>query len=122
MTLVQKNAFQAAPILRELQQFMKEFAFIHDHGHVPEALSAVPFLGSFYDDQLDDVLDSSSYIQCEPGDVIIDEGAIDSRIYILLSGAVDVRKEGKSLTTIRRLGEVFGELAVVNEDRRSASV
>lgn len=101
---------------------MKEYAFIHDHGAVPDALRSVPFLGSFSDDQLDDVLDSSSYLQCEPGDVIIEEGAIDSRIYILLSGTLDVCKEGKVLTTISRAGEVFGELAVVNQDRRSASV
>ena len=101
---------------------MKEFAFIHEHGAVPDALRSVPFLGSFNDDQLDDVLDSSSYLSCEPGDVIIEEGAIDSRIYILLSGSLDVCKGGKVLTTIGRAGEVFGELAVVNEDRRSASV
>jgi CRP/FNR family transcriptional regulator, cyclic AMP receptor protein len=101
---------------------MKEFAFIHEHGAVPDALRAVPFLGSFDDDQLDDVLDSSSYLQCEPGDVIIEEGEIDSRIYILLSGTIEVCKGGKLIVAISRAGEVFGELAVVNEDRRSASV
>lgn len=101
---------------------MKEYAFIHDHGRVPEALRALPFLGSFDDEQLDDVLDSSSYIQCETGDVIIHEGAIDSRIYILLGGEVNVCREGKTLATINRIGEVFGELAVVNQDRRSATV
>ena len=101
---------------------MKEYAFIHDHGRVPEALRTLPFLGSFDDEQLDDVLDSSSYIQCEPGDAIILEGAIDSRIYILLQGEVDVCKEGKILATIGRTGEVFGELALVNQDRRSATV
>ena len=101
---------------------MKEFAFIHEQGQVPESLRAVPFLGSFDDEQLDDVLNSSNYIQCEPGDVIIKEGAVDSRIYILLSGEVEVIKDGKTLTSIKRPGEVFGELAVVNEDRRSASV
>jgi CRP-like cAMP-binding protein len=101
---------------------MKEFAYIHEHGHVPDALRALPFLGFFDDEQLDDVLDSSNYVQCEPGDVMIDEGAIDSRIYILLRGEVEVRREGKLLATIGRAGEVFGELALVNEDRRSASV
>lgn len=101
---------------------MKEFAFIHEHGQVPESLRAVPFLESFSDDQLDDVLNSSSYIQCEPGDSIIKEGAVDSRIYLLLSGSVSVCRDGKTLTTISRPGEVFGELAVVNDDRRSASV
>lgn len=101
---------------------MKEYAFIHEHGKVPAALRELPFLGSFDDQQLDDVLDSSSYIQCEPGDEIIAEGAIDSRIYILLSGEVEVCKEGKVMAAIDRPGEVFGELAVVNRERRSASV
>jgi CRP-like cAMP-binding protein len=101
---------------------MKEYAFIHEHGQVPDSLRTVPFLESFSDDQLDDVLNSSSYIHCEPEDVIIQEGAVDSRIYILLNGSVEVRKDGKTLTTIKRPGEVFGELAVVNDDRRSASV
>ena len=101
---------------------MKEYAFIHEHGQVPDSLRTVPFLETFSDEQLDDVLNSSSYIQCEPEDVIIQEGAVDSRIYILLSGSVDVRKDGKTLATIKRPGEVFGELAVVNDDRRSASV
>ncbi len=101
---------------------MKEFAYIHEHGHVPNALRTLPFLGSFDEDQLDDVLDSSNYVECEPGDVMIDEGAIDSRIYILLKGEVEVCRDGKVLATIGRAGEVFGELAVVNEDRRSASV
>lgn len=101
---------------------MKEFAFIHEHGQVPPSLRSLPFLGSFNDDQLDDVLNSSSYINCEAGDTIIKEGTFDSRIYILLSGAVNVCKDGKVLATIERTGEVFGEIAVVNEDRRSASV
>jgi CRP-like cAMP-binding protein len=101
---------------------MKEFAFIHEHGQVPDSLRSVPFLGSFSEDQLDDVLNSSSYIQCESGDAIIQEGAVDSRIYILLSGAMDVCKDGKTVATISRTGEVFGELALVNEDKRSATV
>ena len=101
---------------------MKEFAIIHEHGQVPDSLRSVPFLGSFGDEELDDVLNSSSYIQCEPGDKIITEGTIDSRIYILLSGVVAVNKDGKDLTYIKRPGEVFGEMAVVNQERRSTNV
>ncbi len=101
---------------------MKEFAYIHDHGDLPASLRAIPFLSSFTEDQLDDVLNSSSLIQCDPGDVIIKEGSIDSRFYILLSGELEVRVAGKKVAAIARSGEVFGELAVVNQDRRLASV
>lgn len=101
---------------------MKEYAFIHEHGKIPDVLRAVPFLGSFNDDQLDDVLNASSYIKCDPGDAIIEDGTIDSRIYILLRGAVHISKDGQIFAKISEPGEIFGELAVLNEDRRSASV
>ncbi len=101
---------------------MKEFAYIHDERQNPSPLRAVPALASFSDDQLDDVLNSSSLLQCEPGDHIIKEGSIDSRIYVLLSGELEVRVGSKKVAAITRIGEVFGELALVNHDKRLASV
>ncbi len=101
---------------------MKEFAYIHDEKQNPSPLRAVPALSSFSDDQLDDVLNSSSLLQCEQGDHIIKEGSIDSRIYVLLSGELEVRVGSKKVAAITRIGEVFGELALVNHDKRLASV
>lgn len=101
---------------------MKEYAYIHDEKQNPSPLKAVPALASFTDDQLDDVLNSSSLLQCEPGDHIIQEGSIDSRIYVLLSGELEVRVGEKKVASITRIGEVFGELALVNQDKRLASV
>lgn len=101
---------------------MKEYAYIHEEGRLPAPLKAVPFLNSFTDEQLDEVLNSSSLLQCDPGDTIIQEGTIDSRIYVLLSGNLEVRVSGKTVAAISRPGDVFGELALVNQDKRAASV
>lgn len=101
---------------------MKEYAYIHEDGTLPTELKTVPFLNSFNEEQLDDLLTSSNIIQAEPGDVIIREGTIDSRIYILLSGELEVRVGEKRVAAISRSGEVFGELALVNQDKRVASV
>lgn len=101
---------------------MKEYAYIHEEGQLPAPLSSVPFLNSFTEDQLDEVLNSSSLLQCDAGDTIIREGSIDSRIYILLSGELEVNVAGKKVATIGRVGDVFGELALVNQDKRAASV
>jgi len=101
---------------------MKEYAYIHEEGSLPAPLKAVPFLNSFTDEQLDEVLNSSSLLQCDPGDVIIQEGSIDSRIYVLLSGQLEVHVGGKKVAAIARPGDVFGELALVNQDKRAASV
>ena len=100
---------------------MKEFAYIHDEKQ-GSPLTTVPALSCFNEEQLDEVLNSSSLLQCEPGDVIIKEGSIDSRIYILLSGELEVRVGDKKVAAIARAGEVFGELALVNQDKRLASV
>lgn len=100
---------------------MKEFAYIHDSKQ-GSPVKTVPALASFNEEQLDEVLNSSSLLQCEPGDVIIKEGTIDSRIYILLSGELEVRVGDKRVAAISRAGEVFGELALVNQDKRLASV
>ena len=83
---------------------MKEFAYIHDEKQNPSPLRAVPALSSFSDDQLDDVLNSSSLLQCEQGDHIIKEGSIDSRIYVLLSGELEVRVGSKKVAAITRIG------------------
>jgi CRP-like cAMP-binding protein len=101
---------------------MKEFAYIHDEGTRPAALQTVPLFKTFTEEQLDDVLNSSNLLQCDVGDAIIEEGSIDSRIYILLSGTLEVRVGGKHVVNIARSGEVFGELALVNQDKRLASV
>ena len=101
---------------------MKEFAYIPEEGARPAALQAVPFFNSFSDEQLDDVLNSSNLLQCDVGDAIIKEGSIDSRFYILLSGQLEVRVGEKHVASISRIGEVFGELALVNHDKRLASV
>ncbi len=101
---------------------MKEFAYIYDEGTRPAMLQTVPLFSTFTDEQLDDVLNSSNLLQCDVGDAIIKEGTIDSRIYILLSGDLEVRVGGKTVAKILRPGEVFGELALVNQDKRLASV
>lgn len=101
---------------------MKEFAYIHEEGATPAALQTVPLFKTFTEEQLDDVLNSSNLLQCDVGDAIIQEGSIDSRIYILLSGTLEVRVGGKHVANIARSGEVFGELALVNQDKRLASV
>ena len=101
---------------------MKEFAYIHDETNVPDTLRNVPFLESFSEEHLNDVLHSSAIIECDPGDVIIEEGEEASRIFILLAGEVGVVKNGDTLVTMNNTGDIFGELAALGDETRSASV
>lgn len=101
---------------------MREFAYIHEEGKIPETLRGVPFLQTFRKDHLDDVLYSSSIIECDEGDVVIEEGGSGSRIYILMAGGMDVYKGGEKLASFKNTGDIFGELAALGDELRSATV
>ena len=42
-----EECFQFTRTFARITTFMKEYAFIHEHGKVPAALRELPFLGSF---------------------------------------------------------------------------
>jgi CRP-like cAMP-binding protein len=101
---------------------VQEYAYIHDEAEIPAPLRGVPFLEAFSKEYLDQVLHASAFIECQPGDVIIADGDEASRIFILLSGQVAVEKDGKRLVTMGEAGDIFGELAALEDEVRSASV
>jgi len=101
---------------------MKEFAYIHEEGTLPAPLDQIAFFGSFQGRHLNDILYSSYFIQADPGDEVIREGQEDSRIFVLLTGTLEVMKNGEALATLNTAGEIFGELAAVTNEKRTASV
>jgi len=101
---------------------MKEFAYIHQSGQLPEVLSEVPFLQAFSGTHLDDILYSSCFVECLEGEAVMKEGQQGSRIFILLKGILEVQKAGRTVATIEKSGEVFGEMAVLGSETRSATI
>lgn len=101
---------------------MQEFAYIHDENNVPETFREMPFLESFSKEHLDQVLHASAVIECDDGDIIIQEGDDASRIYILIGGSVAVVKNDEELVIMDTVGDIFGELAALEDETRSASV
>ena len=101
---------------------MQEFAYIHEEGQLPEGLENIPFLEPFNQDQVDELLNSASLLDCDPGDFIISQGERESRIFILMSGEVSVLKNDKLIAKLDRQGAIFGEIAAIDDEIRSASV
>jgi CRP/FNR family transcriptional regulator, cyclic AMP receptor protein len=56
-----------------------------------------------------------------PGETIVREGSTGTAIYIVLSGRARVERGGEVLGNLRG-GDFFGELALIEEHPRSASV
>jgi CRP/FNR family cyclic AMP-dependent transcriptional regulator len=82
----------------------------------------IPFLQSFGDDHLKELLNASKMIIYEPEEMIIAEGGFDDKMFILLSGKVKVVKNKAWIATLEEAGELFGELSMLDGEARSAAV
>ncbi len=101
---------------------MLETKFLKDNIQNIQKLMALPPLQHFETSSLRQLLRLSKIREFSPGERIIAEGGQDPWLYFLLSGAVRVEKEGVRITTIDQVGEIIGELRMLDGKERSASV
>jgi len=73
------------------------------------------------EDEVQRVIEKSHIIECSLGDHIIDHHNSAKTIFVLLSGAIDVRREDK-LIAIVTPGDMIGEIAFFLHMPRSASI
>lgn len=89
--------------------------------HLKRLRSAM-FLRSFSAEQIASIYDASQLYRYDSGEVIIQEGTDDAKMYILLIGRVDVKKGSETIASIDRYGELFGEQALISRGPRTATV
>ena len=87
-----------------------------------QRLLSISALKNFETKNLSKLLRLSKIRQYDDGETIITEGDYDPWLYFLLSGSIRVAKEGVTISNIDKQGEIFGEMRIVDERSRSASV
>jgi signal transduction histidine kinase len=88
-------------------------------------IRAVPIFSELNDEEADELWQSAERVTAARGELIIEEGAPGDRLYIVLSGLLEVTKrDGDRDITLatRRPGEVLGEMSLLEESPRTASV
>ncbi|GAB1441197.1 hypothetical protein MASR2M39_00310 [Ignavibacteriales bacterium] len=58
----------------------------------------------------------------KPGDVITREGAVDKELFILISGKIGVFKSDVKVAEFSEKGMVIGEMSIILEGERTASL
>ena len=101
---------------------MIESDYLKDNISYVERLGKMMSLAVFSEKDLKGILELSKIRKYETGEVILEEGVFDSWIYFLISGSVKVKKHDESLSILRRTGDVFGEMGIIDGSPRSASV
>jgi CRP/FNR family transcriptional regulator, cyclic AMP receptor protein len=113
----QSSAFDAQEI-----DPMLESKFLKENIENIQRLMSIQALKHFETRNLGKLLRLSKIRQYEDGEQIIQEGDMDPWLYFLLSGKIRITKEGEEISTISRKGEIFGEMRIIDDQSRSASV
>lgn len=101
---------------------MLETKFLKDNIQNIQKLMALQPLRNFETASLRQLLRLSKIREFEQGEQILKEGDQDPWLYFLLAGKVKIEKEGIGITEIDKVGEIIGEMRMLDGKERSASV
>lgn len=75
-------------------------------------------------DNLDilDLVSESDSLSLADGDAILTDGELSRRLYVLVSGALDVRRHGSALVRIAEPGAIVGEVGLLLDQPAGADV
>ena len=101
---------------------MIESKYLKENIENIQRLMSISALRHFETRNLGKLLRLSKIRQYEDGETIIQEGDMDPWLYFLLSGKIRVTKESEEIGTINKKGEIFGEMRIIDDQSRSATV
>jgi cAMP-dependent protein kinase regulator len=88
------------------------------------ALAQSALVAAVPPDQLGSFIDRCALVELEKGEVLFRQGDAGDALYVVAAGEVAVIADGPPRTELTRLGEssFFGEIALVTEETRTATV
>ena len=86
------------------------------------AIKAIPFFQSVSSEDLQQLLSNTTIVEFEPGERVIVEGELDHALFFLLQGRLRVMKDGASVAASWGVGEMFGEMALLHNSARTATL
>ncbi|MBT5778946.1 MAG: cyclic nucleotide-binding domain-containing protein [Rhodospirillaceae bacterium] len=86
--------------------------------------SSIPLLNGLTNEEAKKVIAVGTVLTCSAGEALIRQGELGNEMFILLSGAVEVRAGNEKGRPIAQFdcGDIFGEVAFLSEVERSATV
>jgi CRP-like cAMP-binding protein len=84
-------------------------------------LETVPLFGDLSRREREQVARRADEVEVPAGYRLLEEGRFPHEFFLILEGTVEVTKDGVHLTDLGP-GDFFGEIAIVEHERRTASV
>ncbi|XP_017790601.1 PREDICTED: potassium/sodium hyperpolarization-activated cyclic nucleotide-gated channel 2 [Habropoda laboriosa] len=115
----QGKFFDEELILGELSEKLREDVINYN---CRSLVASVPFFANADSNFVSDVVTKLRYEVFQPGDIIIKEGTIGSKMYFIQEGIVDIVMANGDVATSLSDGSYFGEICLLTNARRVASV
>jgi CRP-like cAMP-binding protein len=87
----------------------------------PKRAASIPLLAVLDRRALEQVLRTAREQRYAPGDVVVAEGDPATRLFVIVEGTASVEQGGQTVGTLGA-GEFFGELALIEEHGRTATI
>jgi CRP-like cAMP-binding protein len=81
----------------------------------------VPFFSSMSEQDLEAVAEQTEELRVEAGTVLAREGELGERFFVIVEGTAEVTRAGSRVAALST-GDFFGEIALLREERRIATV
>lgn len=94
---------------------------VYGRGKNLQLLSRVPLFAGLSLGSLGHVARIADEIDFREGKIVISEGSPRRQLFILLTGAANVRRKGRNIATMRR-GDFFGEISLLTDRPATATV
>ncbi len=101
---------------------MRESRYLKANKQNMLKLLSIPVLKEFETRDLEELLRVSKVRQYKSGELIIKEGEMGNQIFFLITGQVRISKNNEDISFLRRTGDLFGEMGLIRDMDRSASV
>lgn len=101
---------------------MKEVPFDPNNDDIMERLRNVPAFDALPDSHIREAMRAASICRYEAGEIIINEGEFDNRVFFLIFGHLEIAVKENVVGNLKRLGDVFGEMGIIDGSPRSASI
>ncbi len=101
---------------------MEETNYLGDQADLLKEYLHLPVLDKLEGDYAAKLLSLSRLRSYQHGEIITNQRDFDPWVYILLRGSANVIVEGEVIAELNTQGEIFGEMVLIDESERSATL